>query len=74
MATRSVGVVKESAPGEHRVAVVPAVVPRLREHGPDVLVENDAGTGAFLPDSAYTEAGAVPVGRRVGRRPTSCSA
>jgi H+-translocating NAD(P) transhydrogenase subunit alpha len=58
----SIGVLKESAPGEHRVAVVPAVVPRLRERFPDVLVENDAGTGAFLPDSAYTEAGAVPVG------------
>jgi NAD(P) transhydrogenase subunit alpha len=58
----SIGVVKESAPGEHRVAVVPAVVPRLRERGAEVLVENDAGSGAFLPDSAYTEAGAAPVG------------
>jgi NAD(P) transhydrogenase subunit alpha len=58
----SIGVVKESEPGEHRVAVVPAVVPRLRELGCEVLVENDAGTGAFLPDSAYTEVGAVPVG------------
>jgi NAD(P) transhydrogenase subunit alpha len=59
--TTSIGVVKESEPGEHRVAVVPAVVPRLRELGCDVLVENDAGTGAFLPDSAYTEVGATPV-------------
>jgi NAD(P) transhydrogenase subunit alpha len=57
----SIGVVKESAPGEHRVAVVPAVVPRLRERAAEVLVENDAGSGAFLPDSAYAEAGAVPV-------------
>ncbi|GIH17929.1 NAD(P) transhydrogenase subunit alpha [Rugosimonospora africana] len=60
--TTSIGVMKESEPGEHRVAVVPAVVPRLRELGCDVLVENDAGTGAFLPDSAYTEVGAAPVG------------
>jgi NAD(P) transhydrogenase subunit alpha len=58
----SIGVVRESEPGEHRVAVVPAVVPRLRELGCDVLIENDAGAGAFLPDSAYTEVGAVPVG------------
>jgi H+-translocating NAD(P) transhydrogenase subunit alpha len=57
----SIGVLKESAPGEHRVAVVPAVVPRLAERGARVFVEHDAGTGAFLPDSAYTEAGAVPV-------------
>jgi NAD(P) transhydrogenase subunit alpha len=57
----TIGVVKESAPGEHRVAVVPAVVPRLHERTAEVLVENDAGTGAFLPDSAYAEAGAVPV-------------
>jgi NAD(P) transhydrogenase subunit alpha len=57
----TIGVVKESVPGEHRVAVVPAVVPRLREKAAEVLVENDAGTGAFLPDSSYTEAGAVPV-------------
>jgi NAD(P) transhydrogenase subunit alpha len=57
----TIGVVKESAPGEHRVAVVPAVVPRLREKAAEVLIENDAGTGAFLPDSAYTEAGAVPI-------------
>ena len=58
----SIGVIKESVPGEHRVAVVPGVVPRLRELGCQVFVENDAGTAAFLPDSGYTEAGAVPVG------------
>src|ERR1700754_4451845 len=57
-----IGVVKESDPDEHRVAVVPAVVARLRGLGCDVLVENDAGAGAFLPDSAYTEVGAAPVG------------
>jgi H+-translocating NAD(P) transhydrogenase subunit alpha len=57
----TIGVLKESDPGEHRVAVVPAMVPRLRERCAEVLVENDAGTGAFLPDSAYTESGAVPV-------------
>jgi NAD(P) transhydrogenase subunit alpha len=54
-----IGVVKESAPGEHRVAVVPAVVPRLCERAAEVLVEHDAGAGAFAPDSGYAEAGAV---------------
>jgi NAD(P) transhydrogenase subunit alpha len=57
-----VGVVKESAPGEHRVAVVPEVVPRLTDLGLTVLVETGAGAAAWLPDSAYTEAGATVVG------------
>jgi NAD(P) transhydrogenase subunit alpha len=55
------GVVKESGSGERRVAAVPAVLPRLRDLGLDVLVEHDAGAGAFVPDSAYTEAGATSV-------------
>jgi alanine dehydrogenase len=42
-----IGVVRESGPGERRVATVPAVVPRLREPGADVLVEHDARVGAF---------------------------
>src|SRR5262245_61977372 len=58
MATRSVGVVKESDPAEHRVAVVPEVVPKLRELGLDVRVQADAGARAWFADSAYTEAGA----------------
>lgn len=58
MATVSVGVVKESAAGERRVAVVPEMVPRLRGLGLNVLVQTGAGDGAWLPDSAYLEAGA----------------
>ncbi len=57
----SLGVMKESEPGERRVAAVPAVVPRLTALGLDVLVEHDAGIGAFHPDSAYAEAGATCV-------------
>jgi NAD(P) transhydrogenase subunit alpha len=57
VASVRIGVVKESAPGERRVAVVPAVVPRLRGLGAEVIVENDAGAAAYLPDSAYVEAG-----------------
>jgi H+-translocating NAD(P) transhydrogenase subunit alpha len=61
MATVSVGVVKESTPGEQRVALVPEVVPRLRDQGLTVLVETGAGAGAWAPDSAYAEAGAEVV-------------
>jgi len=60
VATR-IGVVKESASGEHRVAVVPAVVPGLCGLGAEVLVESGAGANACLPDSEYARAGAVPV-------------
>jgi NAD(P) transhydrogenase subunit alpha len=56
-----VAVVKEDAPGERRVALVPETVPKLRAAGADVLVENDAGEAAWFPDSAYAEAGAVIV-------------
>ncbi len=69
MAAHSVGVVKEADPAEQRVAVVPEVVPKLRDLGLEVLVENDAGAGAWFSDSAYTEAGAsVRPASRGGRR------
>jgi NAD(P) transhydrogenase subunit alpha len=51
-------VIKESAPGERRVALVPETVPRLVQAGLEVLVEEGAGDGAWFPDSAYTAAGA----------------
>ncbi len=58
-----VGVVKETAAGEHRVAIVPEVVSRLRGVGVDVLVESGAGDSAWFADSAYAEAGATVVTR-----------
>jgi NAD(P) transhydrogenase subunit alpha len=56
-----VGVAKETAPGERRVALVPEVLGKLTAAGLDVLVEQDAGAGAAIPDSAYQEAGATIV-------------
>lgn len=53
-----VGVFKESAAGERRVALTPDGVGRLRALGLGVLVESGAGAGALYPDEAYTEAGA----------------
>jgi len=53
-----VAVVKENAPGEQRVALVPETVPRLTQAGLEVLIEQGAGDGAWFPDSAYTKAGA----------------
>jgi NAD(P) transhydrogenase subunit alpha len=54
-----VAVVKESAPGERRVALVPETVPRLTAAGLEVLVESGAGDSAWFPDSAYEAAGAT---------------
>ncbi len=60
-----VGVPKETAEGERRVALVPEVVGKLTrdpaEDGAErieVVVERGAGAGALLPDSHYEEAGA----------------
>jgi NAD(P) transhydrogenase subunit alpha len=53
-----VGVPKETAPGERRVALVPETVSRLGE-GVDVVVETGAGEAAGFSDAAYTEAGAA---------------
>ena len=56
-----VGVAKETAPGERRVALVPEVLGKLKAAALDVLVETGAGAGAAIPDSAYAEAGATIV-------------
>jgi H+-translocating NAD(P) transhydrogenase subunit alpha len=60
-----IGVPKETAEGERRVALVPDVVSKLRrtqgedERPPnEVVVERGAGGGALIPDAQYEEAGA----------------
>ncbi|MEN9213708.1 MAG: Re/Si-specific NAD(P)(+) transhydrogenase subunit alpha [Gloeomargarita sp. DG02_4_bins_56] len=55
-------VLKEREVGESRVALVPETVGRLVQKGVTVLVEKDAGGGAYFPDSAYEEAGAQIMG------------
>jgi proton-translocating NAD(P)+ transhydrogenase subunit alpha len=53
-----VGVVKESFPGERRVALVPGAVPLLAKAGLEAMVETGAGWEAGYPDHAFTEKGA----------------
>ncbi len=53
-----VGVPKETAPGEGRVALVPETIGRLGE-GVEVIVESGAGVAAAFTDDAYREAGAT---------------
>jgi proton-translocating NAD(P)+ transhydrogenase subunit alpha len=56
-----IGVARESAPGERRVALVPEALGKLTAAGLEVLVEEGAGLGALIPDSAYVDAGATIV-------------
>jgi NAD(P) transhydrogenase subunit alpha len=53
-----IGVLKESRPGETRVAATPATAAQLLALGYDVVVEPGAGAAASFADSAYLEAGA----------------
>lgn len=52
------GVVRETHPGERRVALVPESVSRIHAKGVDFLIEADAGAEAGFSDDAYREAGA----------------
>jgi NAD(P) transhydrogenase subunit alpha len=56
-----VGVAKETAPGERRVALVPEALGKLSAAGLEILVEAGAGSGALIPDQAYADAGATIV-------------
>jgi H+-translocating NAD(P) transhydrogenase subunit alpha len=53
-----IGVPKETAEGERRVALIPDVVKSLADKELGVIVEAGAGDEAGFPDDAYTEAGA----------------
>ena len=53
-----VGVAKETAPEERRVALAPDAIEKLRAANLSVLVERGAGAGASFPDTDYAEAGA----------------
>src|SRR4051812_41682371 len=53
------GVPKETAAGERRVALVPEVVKKLVAKGHEVVVESGAGVQALIPDGLYSDAGAT---------------
>ncbi len=53
------GVLKETWPGETRVALVPGVVPALVKAGLEVVVEPGAGEAAGFPDAQYADKGAA---------------
>ncbi|MBI3939836.1 MAG: Re/Si-specific NAD(P)(+) transhydrogenase subunit alpha [Acidobacteria bacterium] len=52
------GIPKEEAAGERRVALVPELIARLKDANLEILLQADAGTAAGFPDSSYTDKGA----------------
>ncbi|NDD27809.1 MAG: Re/Si-specific NAD(P)(+) transhydrogenase subunit alpha [Proteobacteria bacterium] len=57
-----IGVPKESAPGETRVALVPETVGKWVKGGAEVVIESGAGVAAGCPDDTYTAVGAKLAG------------
>lgn len=51
----TVGVVRETASGERRVALTPDVAKKLKAKGVGLLIEHDAGASASFPDAAYKD-------------------
>lgn len=58
------GVVKETFPGERRVALIPQNIAELKKSGIDVVVESGAGLSSFISDDDYRKAGAEVTSRR----------
>lgn len=53
-----IGVPKESAYSENRIALVPDAVATLVQQGHHVMIESNAGKAAHFPDHEYSEMGA----------------
>lgn len=62
-----IAILKETAPGEARVAATPETVKKFIALGATIAIEEGAGAAASYPDEAYREAGAevLPAGRAV---------
>src|ERR1700740_1767550 len=58
MAGITVGVARETASGERRVALTPETCKKLIARGARVLVQRGAGESSAFTDQAYAEAGA----------------
>lgn len=62
---KKIGIPKEIASGERRVAATPDTVKKLQKLGFDVLVERSAGESAKFSDAAYKAAGCEIVNKAV---------
>ncbi len=71
--TLTLGVPRERAAGEKRVAVVPGVVSKLKELGFDVTIESGAGEAAGYEDETYRDVGATVVTATEGPDRDGCT-
>ena len=55
----TIGVTRETAQGERRVAVVPDVVKKFKSLGADFCIEHDAGAGSYIQDEEFGIPGIV---------------
>jgi len=62
----TIGIARESAPGERRVAATPETCRKFVAAGATVRVERGLGDGAHFPDQSYAEAGAELVDGAAG--------
>jgi H+-translocating NAD(P) transhydrogenase subunit alpha len=53
-----IGILKETASGETRVALTPSVIPLMIKEGHEILVQSGAGLAASFTDAQYIKAGA----------------
>ena len=53
-----IGIPREIMPGEKRVAAIPETVAKMVAAGARVLIESNAGLGAFISDDSYRDNGA----------------
>jgi alanine dehydrogenase len=56
-----IGVPKEVKPDEHRVAITPAGVREMADHGHEVLIEAGAGAGSAISEAEFESQGARTV-------------
>ena len=59
-----IGIVKESFPGERRVALVPSSIAALKKAGAEVVMEAGAGVAAGFPDREFADKGATVLASR----------
>ena len=54
-----IGVLKEIAGGESRIAITPEIVKKLVQMQCEVFIEKDAGIKAHISDQAFIDEGAI---------------
>ncbi len=59
-----IAILKETIPGEKRVAAIPATIKEMIKKNMSVLVEAGAGEGSFISDQEFADAGASIVSDR----------